>query len=206
MLTATAGVADTWRMTRRLATVVLAGAAAGSLGVATVRIAGANQRHQGDYEKHVRIYGTTPALAAATLASLHRPPGFRHCQGQKSPEWACLSRTPSLPLGEASMRQLLTEIGVRPYSTWQASYHEGPLAIECHPFHVFPKYGLGLQVCQAEALKGRDRLLIFAHSFVLPSGKPTRRWIKSWRFPTEVTIAVVGHFEHEGLTPAEEAE
>ncbi len=104
------------------------------------------------------------------------------------------------------MRRLLSEMGVRPYSTWQAAYHEGPRAIECWPFHVFRKYDLGLQTCRAEALKGRERLLIFATSSVLPSGKPTRRWLRSWRFPTELNISVVGHFEHEGLTPAEESQ
>jgi hypothetical protein len=104
------------------------------------------------------------------------------------------------------MRRLLIEMGVQPYSTWRATYHEGPRAIECRPLHVVRKYDLGLQTCQAEALKGRERLLIFANSFLLPSGKPTRRWLRSWRFPTEVNIAVEGHFEHEGLTPAEESE
>ncbi len=63
-------------MTRRLATVGLACAALGSLAGAGVRIAGANARHTTDFEKHVRIYGTTPALAEQTLASLHKPPGI----------------------------------------------------------------------------------------------------------------------------------
>jgi hypothetical protein len=104
------------------------------------------------------------------------------------------------------MHRLLAEMGVRPYSAWQTTYHEGPRAIECRPFHVLPKYRLGLRSCVAEALKGRERLVIFATSFLLPSGQPTRRWLRSWRFPTEVNVSVVGHFEREGLTPAEESE
>jgi hypothetical protein len=186
-------------MGKRFATVVLACAAAGSLAVATVRIAGADQRHQDGSEKDVRVYGTTPALATATLASLHKPPGFRHtkCQGQQSPESACMRRTPSLPLGEAGMRRLLMEMGAPPYSVYEATYHDDVPAVQCRPFHVFRKYGIGLQTCQAEALKGRERLVIFATSFLLPSGKPTRHWLRAWRFPTEITIDMVGYFEHD---------
>jgi hypothetical protein len=196
-------------MTRRLATVALASLAAGSLAVATVRIAGANQRHQGEYEKQARVYGTTPALAAATLASLHRPPGFRStkCEAQEEQsQWACLSRTPSFPLSEASMRRLLTEMGVQPYSAYEAVQHEEMHPVECRHSHVIRKHGLGLQSCQVEALKGRERLLIFATSFVLRSDKPSRRWQRPFQSPTEINIYVVGLFEHEGLTHAEESE
>jgi hypothetical protein len=117
-----------------------------------------------------------------------------------------MSRTPSLPLSEVGVRGLLIEMGIRPYSVYEATYHKDVPAVQCRPLHMFRKYGLGFEVCQAEALEGRERLLIFAHSFVLPSGKPTRRWLRSWRFPTELDIAVTGHFEHEGLTPAEGSE
>ncbi len=98
------------------------------------------------------------------------------------------------------------EMGVRPYSAAEDKLHEDVPAVVCMSFHVFPKYDLGLQTCDAEGLKGREWLLISARSSVLPSGKPTRRWMRSWRFPTEVKIAVEGHFEHEGQTPAEESE
>ncbi len=104
------------------------------------------------------------------------------------------------------MRRIFTEMGVRPYSVSEATYHENVPAIQCRPLHVLRKYDLGLELCQGEARKGRERLLIFAHSLVSPSGKPTRRWLKTWRFPTELNVAVEGHFEHEGLTPAEESE
>jgi len=104
------------------------------------------------------------------------------------------------------MRRLLTEMGVQPCSAYQATYHEGPRPIECSHIHVFRKSDLGFRTCRAEALKGRERLTIFANSFLLPSGKPTRRWLRSWRFPTEVNISVEGHFEHEGIRPGEESE
>ncbi len=104
------------------------------------------------------------------------------------------------------MRHLFAEMGIRPYSVYEATYHENVPAIQCRPLHVFRKHDLGLELCRGEALKGRERLLIFAHSFVSTSGKPTRRRLKTWRFPTELSIAVDGHFEHEGLAAAEESE
>jgi hypothetical protein len=163
----------------RIATVVLACAALGSLAVAGVRIAGANARHLTYDEKHVRVYGTTPGLAAATLGSLRMPPGFRHtkCFGGQEPDSGCWSKSPSLPLDESGMGRLVLAMGARPYFVFHATYHDGIPAVECSRFHVYSDYHLGIQNCQAEALKGDERLLIFAKSFLLPSREPTRRMI-----------------------------
>jgi hypothetical protein len=195
-------------MTKRLAAVVLTCAALGSLALAGVRIAGANARHPSDYEKHLRIYGTTPALAVKTLASLHVPTGFRDvpCLGNQEPGRACWSKTPSLPLGHGEMWRLMRTMGVHPYSAYEATYHDGFPVVSCMRYHVARKYRLGIQNCRAEALKGNERVLIFATSLVLPSLEPTRRVISAsgWRYPTEVEIYVVGHFEHEGIRPGEE--
>jgi hypothetical protein len=198
-------------MRRRLATVVLACAAAGSLVVATVRIAGANQRHLGYYEKyvqpHIRVYGTTPALAGVTLRSLRRPPGFRAvpCKGLES-NWACWARSPSVPLGDATMGRLLASMGITPYSAHKATYSDDIPAIQCGRLHQERKYHLALQTCKGEALEDKERLTVFATSIVTPADKPRTRGVRGFPYPTEVNVAVIGHFEHEGIRPAEESE
>jgi hypothetical protein len=195
-------------MSRRLATVLLACAALGSLAVAGLRIAGANARHLTDEDKHVRVYGTTPALAAATLASLRMPPGFRHakCLSNEEPYWGCWSKSPSLPVDDSGMRRLVLTMGARLDPVFAASHGDEIPAVHCMRFHVDRKYHLGIQSCKAEALKGDERLGIFVKSFVLPSRKPTRRVIAepTWVYPTEVDVIVAGHFEHEGTRPGEE--
>lgn len=104
------------------------------------------------------------------------------------------------------MGRLVLAMGVRPYSVFNASYHDGIPAVECSRYHVYSKCHLGIQNCRAEALKGDERLLIFAKSFVLPSREPTRRVVTTptWKYPTELHILVGGHFEHEGTRPGEE--
>lgn len=195
-------------MTRRLGIVLLACAALGSLAFAGLRIARAKEPHQTDYEKHVRIYGTTPALAAATLASLQTPKGFHSvkCFGKPSPEWGCWSKSPSMPIDVPAIKRLVVAMGARPYSAYEAVYHDGVPAVQCSTYHYWHKYRLGIESCQAEALKGDERLLLFVQSFVSPTRGPTTRIVAqpTWNYPTEVNISVVGHFEHEGLQPGEE--
>jgi len=201
-----------WSMTRPLATVVLACAALGSLAFAGVRIAGAKERHLGYYEKyvqpHVRVYGTTPALAAVTLRSLRRPPGFRDVLPCKmgEPDWACWARSPSVPLGDAAMGRLFASMGVTPYSVYKATHGDANPAIQCGRLHQEHKYHLALQTCQGEALKGKERLVVFATSIVTPADKPRTRGVVGFHYPTEVNVAVIGHFQHEGIRPAEESE
>ncbi|HEX4436625.1 MAG TPA: hypothetical protein VH061_07480 [Solirubrobacteraceae bacterium] len=193
-------------MSKRLATVVLAFAALCSLAITGVRITRSNDRYLSDSEKHIRVYGTTPALAAATLASLRKPPGFRdaECFVTENQEQRCWSRTPSVPLEGGGLQRLLETIGVRPYSVYNATYHDGAPSIQCSRFKIERRYRLGMQKCQVEALKGDERLAISAQSFVLPSHKATRRSIAPWKYPTEVRIAVIGHFEHEGIRAGEQ--
>jgi hypothetical protein len=197
-------------MQRRLATVLLACAAVGSLALAGVRIAGANDRRLADFEKHARVYGTTPALAAATLASLRMPPGYRRrtCSGYKEPEWGCWSKSPSVALDPHTMHDLILAMGARPYFIHQATYGDGVPVVQCSRLRTYPNRHIVLQLCQAEALMGHERLTILAKSFLSQSGKPTRRVIRepTWSYPTEVQIAVAGHFEHEGTRPGEEDE
>jgi hypothetical protein len=197
-------------MSRPFATVALACAALGSVAFAGVRIAGAKERHLGYYEKyvqpHIRVYGTNPALANATLRSLRRPPGFRDvlpCE-ESGPGWACWGRSPSDPLGDAAMGRLLAAMGVTPYAAYKAIYGEAVPAIRCGRLHQYRKYRLGLQTCQAEAMKGKERLAVFATSTVSPADKPTTRGVRGFPYPTEVNVFVIGHFEHEGVQPGEE--
>jgi hypothetical protein len=170
---------------------VLACAAAGMLAVATVRIADATQRH----EHEPQLYETTPARAAATLASLHKPSSFRNAKcarQQQSPEWGCWSRTPSLRLSETVMRRLLAEMSVQPEP-------EPGVPIECSPLRMLQREHVSLRTCQAEGLRGKERVVIFVTSCLLPSGAPTRACPRKWwPSPTEVVIGVSGQIKHEG--------
>ena len=178
-------------MSRRFATLLLACAALGSLVFAGVRIAGARSNNDANYEAYVRSHPAPPAHAAATLASLHRPPGFRDAACPwKEGGWRCWSKSPSLPLGERAMRRLLAAIGARPYVG--RATREGVPAIHCGPLHGVRRYDLAVEMCNAKAVMGKERLVMFVTSWLLPSGKPSRRTpFPAARYPTEVHVSVV---------------
>lgn len=48
--------------------------------------------------------------------------------------------------------------------------------------------------------------MVFATSIVTPADKPRTWGVVGFRYPTEVNMAVIGHFEHEGIRPGEESE
>jgi hypothetical protein len=106
------------------------------------------------------------------------------------------------------MHDLILAMGARPYFIHQATYGDGVPVVQCSRLRTYPNRHIALQLCQAEALMGHERLTILAKSFLSQSGKPTRRVIRepTWSYPTEVQIAVAGHFEHEGTRPGEEDE
>jgi hypothetical protein len=104
------------------------------------------------------------------------------------------------------MGRLLASMGITPYSVYKATYSDAIPAVQCGRLHQERKYHLALQTCKGEALEGKERLTVFATSIVTPADKPRTRGVVGFPYPTEVNIAVDGHFEHEGIRPGEESE
>jgi hypothetical protein len=131
---------------------LLAAAALASVAVACVRIAGAAGHRPSALDKQVRVYGTTTALAAATLAELHTPSGFQpsRCKGHE-PDSKCFSRPRSIPLDHATMARLVASFGIRPYSVYRAD----PIA--CFRTKHSKKPRLTLQACHADSSCGRRK-------------------------------------------------
>ena len=99
-------------------------------------------------------------------------------------------------------------MGMSPYSIYS---HQGIPATQCLPFDALRKYHrglthLGIKHCEGEALKGTERVLLWATSVLSASERPTIRTLPGYPHPTKLNVAVVGHFQHEGLTPREEEE
>lgn len=102
------------------------------------------------------------------------------------------------------MGRLFASMGVTPYSVYKATYGDAIPAIQCQRLHQERRYHLALQTCRGEALEGKERLVVFATSIVTPADRPRTRGVVGFRYPTEVNVAVIGHFQHEGTRPGEE--
>lgn len=179
-------------MSERVRTGLLAAAAVASIALAGVRIAGAAGRNASNANEQTDAYGTTPALAAAQLAKLRTPAGFRpnRCKAHV-PDARCFGRSRSIPLDHAPMERLVASFGVRRASVFRAD------PVGCFHTKHFEKPRLTLQACHAEALLGDERLVIFASSWVLagPDGVhgTTRTLPGGGLRPSEITVDVVGH-------------
>lgn len=185
-------------VSKRLQTGVLAVAALAALAVAGLRIGGAAAAHRpAGLDKQVRVYGTTPTLAAATLAKLRTPSGFRpsRCVYYREANSACFSRSRSIPLDDATMRRLVAALGARPYSL----YGRDPTA--CFRARHFKTARLTFQACHGEGLIGDERLSLVARSLVASGPKGvhgTTRTVRLVPHPSEISVDVVGHFLHYG--------
>jgi hypothetical protein len=160
------------------------------------------ERRMKQLDAETRVYGTSPADAAATLAKLRTPAGFRPvaCGPHGRSEYmTCFNRLPSILVDELEMKRLLAGIGAQP------STGMGP--VQCHPrSRHFAVPHLQLQGCVANAIVGEERLAIFEKSLVLvgPSRTTgTARRLPSVRSGTEIEVDVIGHFLHTGIRAGE---
>jgi hypothetical protein len=180
-------------VSKRVQAGVLAAAALASIAVASVRIAGAAGHRPSALDEETRAYATATALAAATLAKLRTPPGFRagRCISP-SPGLECFSRSRSMPLSHATMRRLVASFGVERYSGYSV-YGGDPIA--CFRTKHFKKPRLTLQVCHVEALVGDERVLLYATSLVV-SGPDwvhgTTRTVPHVPHPSELEMDAIG--------------
>jgi hypothetical protein len=183
-------------VSKRVRTGLLAAAALTSIALAGMWIAGAAEHKAIAVDEPTSAYGTAPALAAGSLAKLHTPPGFRPspCKGH-APDSTCLSRSRSIPLDRAAMGRLVASFGVQRYSVL------GIDPIECFRTKHFDKPRLTLQACHAEALVGKERLILFVSSLVV-SGPDwvhsTTRTALNVPHPSEITVDVIGHLLPDG--------
>jgi hypothetical protein len=75
------------------------------------------ERRMKQLDAETRVYGTSPADAAATLAKLRTPAGFRPvaCGPHGRSEYmTCFNRLPSILVDELEMKRLLAGIGAQP--------------------------------------------------------------------------------------------
>jgi hypothetical protein len=177
-------------VSRRVQAGVLTAAALASIAVAGVRIAGAAGHHTSALDEETRAYATATALADATLAKLRTPPEFRAAPCiSPSPGVECFSRSRSMPLSHATMRRLVASFGVKRYSI------DGRGPIACFRTKHFKKPRLTLQACNAEALAGDERVLLYATSLVL-SGPDwvhgTTRPVPHIPHPSELEMDAIG--------------
>jgi hypothetical protein len=185
-------------MQARMFVVLLIAAVIALIAVAAIRISDATGNHRDWVQKQIRVYGTTPALAAETRAKLKSPPGFeRSSDCHVNPETVCFARNESRLLDPPVMERYLADIGATLYSTDRVQSGVPPIACRTASLHV----RLSFQRCDAEATIGHERLRVSAHSAILVahgSLRPTRRSPKGFAFPAEIHVYVIGHFLHEG--------
>lgn len=177
-------------MPQRVQAGLLAAAVLASIAVAGVRIAGAAGHRASALDEETHAYATATALAAATLAKLRTPPGFRASRCiSPSPGFECFSRSRSMPLSRATMGRLAASFRVKRYSVF------GGDPIACFRTNHFKKPRLMLQICHAEALAGKERVVIYATSLVV-SGPDwvhgTTRTLPSIPYPIELTVDAIG--------------
>jgi hypothetical protein len=181
-------------------TALLAVAALAAVGVAVARSvsAGSSSAFRSGAE-HAEIYGASPTEAAATLGRLRPPSGFEQarCRRPTSGEQAmCFHQTRAVLLSEAAWAKLVDATSAKVQRS------------QVPPFRCFgPKQrrlaraGGHVQLCEAEALIGRERLLFSESSF--DPGRPStdhlttkyqREALKAWGRGTELEAWVIGHF------------
>jgi hypothetical protein len=194
-----AGV-DIYRVRVRISVVLLVAAVMASIAAAAIRISDAIGDHRESVQKQVRVYGTTTALAAETLAKLKQPPGFkRSSQCFLGPEAVCFTRNKSLLLSTHVVARLLAATGATLYSAEREKYGVPPIGCRTATLHI----PLSFQACDAEALIGDERLavsVISAVQVIHGSPRQTTRSLKGYAHPVEVQVQDLGHDLH-GATP-----
>jgi hypothetical protein len=193
--------ADTGGVHARLLVVSLALAALGSLAIAGLRIADANRGHREGSEVPAREYRTTAAVAAATRAKLRPPSGFqRSHECPVDPETVCFQRSKSLLLSTRVVERLLAQTGATLNAPNGVLHSEPLLPINCStaglPVRARLAGGVSFQSCQAGALIGEERLMVFVRSSIaVVHGSPrsTKLTARGFAFPTELQAHVLGH-------------
>jgi hypothetical protein len=171
-------------------TALLAVAALAAVAFAAVRITNAHTTIEREPEPPHRE--VTPAQAAATLAKLHAPPGFRQvtCHfADREFAQKCYLNPHALVLNTKTLLRLS--------ATWPARAGVVELLDFCGGPHHW-KYGLALRHCSWHLEVGIELVGVSSNSLRVPPGRAQtqfgRKVLRSWRRGTEIELTVAGHW------------
>jgi hypothetical protein len=187
-------------MPLRARTVVLAVAALGAVAFATVRIARAAEQNPTVAEQTRPEREATPGQAAATLAMLHSPPGFRRVTKCRFAEAGAAEKCFWSPRGLVLDARTLERVS----ASWPARAGMRPNIDGCYGPHRAPS-GIVLGHCNWELEIGRELVLASMNLLEVPSGPPTPKVaqaLRYWRRGTEIRLRVIGHWR-DGKAPPE---
>jgi len=196
LLTHVRDCADTCPMPLPVRTTLLALAALAAVGLAAVRITHAAEQKPVAVEQAEPEREVTPAQAAATLAKLGPPPGFRrvqHCRlADRGVAEKCFWTPRALDLNARTLERIS--------ASWPARAGVVPLLDSCFgPRHH--RGGIVMGFCNWELELGPELVVVSSDSVLVPAGSirtPTAaKWLRYWRRGTEIKLAVIGHWPHD---------
>lgn len=181
-------------------TALLAVAALAALALAAVRISGAAE-HKTMVESVEPQRSATPTQAAATLAKLPAPPGFRQVKSCRFPDSAVAEKCFWAPRALVLDAHTLERIS----ATWPARAGVDPLLDFCIG-HRRDRGGIVMGTCSWELELGSELVAVFANSVLVPARSartPTAaKVLRYWRRGTEIKLAVIGHWPHDKAPPS----
>jgi hypothetical protein len=189
--------ADTCSMILPLRTALLAAAALAALGFAAVRITHAAEQKPVEVEPARPVErSATPAQAAATLAKLHAPPGFRRVKpcrfAEKGTAEKCFLTPRALALNAHTAERIS--------AAWPARAGVDPLLDFCFRPHQ-DRQGIVKSHCNWELELGPELVAVSSDSTLIPAGSTrtplARKVLRYWRRGTEIRLKVIGHWPHD---------
>jgi hypothetical protein len=176
-------------------TALLAVAALAALALAAVRITHASEPKAVN-EPTGRERSATPAQAAATLAKLHAPPGFRLLKSCRVPDGSVAEKCFWAP-------RALTIDGreaQRISDSWPARAGYDPLLDFCFGPHRL-KGGIVMGHCNWELELGPELVTVASDSVLVPARSrrtaEAAKVLRYWRSGTEIKLGVIGHWPHD---------
>jgi hypothetical protein len=188
--------ADTCPMPLPVRTALLAVAALAALALAAVRITHAAEQKPIAVEQARPERSATPAQAAATLAKLHAPPGFRQVKSCRFPFGTGAEKCFWTPRALVLNAKTLERIS----ASWPARAGVDPLLDFCSAPHHHPA-GIVMGHCNWELELGPELVAVSSDSVLVPTRSartPTAaKVLRYWRRGTEITLGVIGHWPHD---------
>jgi hypothetical protein len=175
---------------------LLALAALTAVGFAAVRITDAAEQKPIAVEHAGPEREVTPAQAAATLAKLGPPPGFRQVQQCRFADRGfaekCFWTPRTLDLDVPTLERIS--------ASWPARADVDPLLDFCFGHHR-DRAGIVMGHCTWELELGPELVAVSSDSVFVPSGStrtPTAAQVlRYWRRGTEIKLTVIGHWPHD---------
>jgi hypothetical protein len=178
-------------------TALLAVAALAALALAAVRITSVAEHGTIAVEPAEPHRSATPAQAAATLAKLNAPAGFRHVKSCRFPDPVVVAEkcfwTPRALVLDAQTLERLS-------ASWPARAGVVSVLDGCSGPHR-DRGGIVLGYCSWELELGPELVGVSSDSVFVPAGAtrtPTAaKVLRYWRRGTEIKLAVLGHWPHD---------